>query len=474
MASRRRNLARAGTRRPLGGVRGVLSTMLRPIASTLIGWLSGYHATDPRRKILSPSQRAQASKASANQLLNGNLTALRSYCRDLERNNPTARAGIEALAGLVVGSGIRLEPDTGDADTDQLVRGLWCSWCDNAGVHGESIYQLQSLGMREVPAAGEGLWRLVRDESRPLGIGILPYDPEWLRDDIGGANSMTAVAGIELDKYGRATSYMLQNPESLQGGEPVPADQIIHFFERRRSIQHRGEPWFAPLIETLIQERDLVTAELEAAVNTASLGIGVESEYQDPLDTTEYGDTDDPAHELHVGGVVRMLPGDKIHPFSHSRPSQQIAPFRQMLRGDIAAALRIPQRFLDRDVTRANYSSMRADMIDTERLLGPVRTWFGDQTIGECYRRLLPIIAASLDIPVPAPSYRLVPDGQPYVDPQKDIAAAIAAIEGHLSTYEAEIGKRGGDYMAVWKQAAAEQAKQQEIFGQPINGKENN
>jgi lambda family phage portal protein len=444
----------------------VLSTLLRPIASTIIGWVSGYHATDPRRKIVSPSQQALANKASANQLLNGNLSQLRSYCRELERNNPTARAGIEALVGLVVGSGIRLEPDTGDMDTDDRVREIWCPWCDSAGVYGESIYELQSLGFREIPAAGECLWRLVPDDNRLHGIGILPYDPEWLRDDVGGENAMTAVAGIELDKYGRPKTYLLQNPETGVGSERVDARQIIHCFERRRSIQHRGEPWFAPLIETLMQERDLVSAELEAAVNTASLGIGVESEYQYPLDNNEYGDDEDPAHELHVGGVVRMLPGDKIHPFSHSRPSQQIAPFRQMLRGDIAAALRIPQRFLDRDVTRANYSSMRADMIDTERLLGPVRNWYGNQSIGECYRRMLPLMAAKLGIPVPRAGYRLVPDGQPYVDPQKDIAAALEAINGNLSTYEAEVGKRGGDYRSVLQQRANEIRLIAEILGQ--------
>ena len=443
------------------GVRNLVSAFLSPVATTLIGWLGGYNATDPRRKILDGSQLLAPQKTTANQLLNGNLSALRGYCRNLERNNPTARAGIEALTALVVGSGISLEPDTGDEILDGQLRDMFNEWCEKSSVCGQSIWYLQALGMREMVTAGEGLWRIVydRDAERMgfLPLRILPLDAEWIRDDEGTSNDITTVAGIQIDNLGRPVNYLLRNPETEGNPEVVSAKSVIHFFERRRPIQNRGEPWFAPLIETLIQERDLVDAELKAAVSTASLGIAIESEYQPDLDTDEYGTNTDPVQQLKLGAAVRLFPGEKVHPFSHTRPSQQIAPFRQMLRGDIAAALRIPQRFLDRDVSRANYSSMRADMVDTERILGPVREWYGRATIGRVYEMLLPYMAAKLGIAMPRPDYRLLPDGQAYVDPQKDIAAALMAIDGGLSTHEAEAGKRGGDYRQIWKQLRKEQ-----------------
>ena len=452
------------------GVRNIVSAFWSPIATTLIGWLGGYNATDPRRKILDSAQ-LMASRTTANQLLNSNLATLRSYCRNLERNNPTARAGIEALVALVVGSGISLEPDTGDEAADSMIREMFNVWCEKASVHGESIWSLQALGMREMPTAGEGLWRIVYDADAErmgfLPLRILALDAEWIRDDAGSVSSLTTVAGMRIDGMGRATHYLLRNPETEGDPEVVSAQSIIHFFERRRPVQNRGEPWFAPLIETLIQERDLVDAELKAAVSTASLGIAIESEYQQELDTDEYGTSVDPVQQLKLGAAVRLFPGEKVHPFSHTRPSQQIAPFRQMLRGDIAAALRIPQRFLDRDVSRANYSSMRADMIDTERILGPVREWYGRQTIGRMYEILLPYMAAKLGIALPRADYRLLPDGQAYVDPQKDIGAALLAIDGGLSTHEAEVGKRGGDYRQLWKQLRKEQ-EQRETEGPEI------
>jgi capsid protein len=65
-------------------------------------------------------RQAFSNRSTANQLLNGALPMLRSYCRNLERNNPTARAGILALDALIVGSGIALEPDTG-SDADNIM-----------------------------------------------------------------------------------------------------------------------------------------------------------------------------------------------------------------------------------------------------------------------------------------------------------------------------------------------------------------
>jgi capsid protein len=181
------------------------------------------------------------------------------------------------------------------------------------------------------------------------------------------------------------------------------------------------------------------------------------SDIHGPLDTTEEGTTEDPAQAIRLGGVARLFPGEKAEAFSHTRPSQQIKPFREMLRGDIAAALRIPSRFLDRDVSRANYSSMRADMLDTDRLLAPVREWYGHATAGRLYKKVLPYLAIKAGIPVPKKTgYRLLPDGQPYVDPQKDADAALTAINGGLTTHTKEIAKRGEDRQKVWAELAKE------------------
>jgi lambda family phage portal protein len=440
-----------------GLVRSMLQAIMTPVASALSGFAgAGYSATDPRRKVISRGQLFQ-NRATANQLLNGSLSQLRTYCRHLERNNPTARAGVLALDALIVGTGIDLAPDTGVDESNELIRRIFYDWMISVGVSGCDIYELQHLAVRELPVAGEWIWRIVPG-SGPIPLRVLPLEGEWLSDTEASSPSdgCTIAAGIELDRYGRPVSYYLTPPE-LGKPEKVGAASIIHGFEVKRPMQSRGEPWLSSVIETLMNERDLVDAELKGAVLTASLGIAVESEHHSSVDTTTYGDSDDPVQALGLGSVVRLYPGEKVNAFSHTRPSQQIAPFRQMLRGDIAGALRIPQRYLDRDVSRANYSSMRADMLDTQRLLAPVREMVGHRTIGALYRLAAPFISAMTGIAIDPRKYRLLPDGQPYVDPVKDIRASVDAIAAGLSTHEAEISARGGDYRQVWKQIAKEQ-----------------
>ena len=442
----------------------MVGKLFSSIATTLgfPGWGGGYSALDPRRKLIDPRALFMANRQTANQILSQSLPVLRAHCRHLSRNNPTARAAEEALVALIVGTGIDLVPDTGDRAIDAKIRKEWAELRDNCDVDGRDLYTIQQETCRGMVVTGEGLWRFIVDPELSgrgnVPVRILPLESEWLADDIPppGVNSITAVSGVAMDRYGRAVAYGLSNPA---GGavEWVDADSISLIFERRRSLQARGEPWMCAVIETLMNERDLVDAELYAAKQSAAMALVITSDFHGDLDTDENGTPDDPAAIVRIGGVARLNPGEDIKSFSHTRPSQQIAPFRQMLRGDIAASLRIPQRFLDRDVSRANYSSMRADMLDTERLLAPVREWFGHQTAGRLYKKALPFLALRAGVKLPRAKYRLVPDVQPYVDPEKDIRAKVMAITAGLSNYETEIGKQGGEWDQIWQQLKTEQ-----------------
>ncbi len=460
-----------------GRKRGLLRSLLKRAsdgaswAANMLG-MGGYSATDPKRKILSPGQRP--ARASANELAMGSLYQLRNYTRHLERNNPTARAAADGLVALVVGSGIALEPDTGKDTTDAKIREEWINWASHCTVDGRDLYHLQQQGFREVVVAGELLWRLVdlpeRSASGAIPLSVLPLEPEWLDDLISGSitylpgpGGTVQVGSIHMDKYGRAIKYRIRNPEynSLWPAEDLPASALVHVFEKRRSLQARGEPWMAPVIERLMQDGDLVDTELQAAITASSIGIAVTSDVHDNEDTDEDGDSEDPVQSLRLGGVTRLYPGETIEAFKHDRPSQAISEFRGGIRGDIAAALRCPRRFLDRDVSQANYSSMRSDMLDTDRMLSPVRDWYGHATAGRLYREVLPFLAIRAGVPLPRANYRLVPDKQPYVDPEKDISAAILAICGGLSTWEQEIGARGEDAKAVI-------ARLQDELGNPL------
>jgi lambda family phage portal protein len=438
----------------------------------------GYQVLDPQRKMINGLQRQLASY-SANELASLSLPQLRALCRKLERENATARAAVEAGVACFVGTGIALEPDTGDKTLDKLLAAEfkdWCAGCDVTGTR--SIYDLQAEGFRSWFLAGEHLWRFVVlpelvDQGK-IPLAILPLDSEWICHGIPEIKSetLTRVAGLELDKYARPIAYWLKNPEETGNdkAERVPAEQIAHGFEHRRPLQNRGEPWLAPVIERIHQEGDLIDTELKAAINCSGIAVVITSDYHQPLDdgTSDDQRTDgtatDPAQEIGIGSVARALPGEQVQAFSHNRPGQQIAPFTGLLRGSIAASCRISRRFLDSDYSQANFSSQRADEQDHQRLQAPVRESFGHSTIGAAYLKVLPYLCAKIGKAVPVrKAYRLLPDGQPYVNPVDDIRAVCLAVAAGLTTWEAEIAKRGGDRDAVWAQLAKEHQEAQRL-----------
>jgi lambda family phage portal protein len=445
--------------------------------------------------------RRISASANADHDLSAARPEIRARSRNAYQNNASARAIVESLVGLVVSSGIDIEPDTGNDADDAAIKAAWTEWLPYADAAGcLDLWELQRQAYRSIVVAGEFLWVLadIDDPRRPIPFAIHSLEPDQLSDapvaDIPRGSRF--IDGIELDRYGRPVAYhILSEPAdsiaaafggSLVAGSGgaairvpagagratgyrVEADRVIHGFEKGRPSQTRGEPNLAPVLTTLWQEKQLVDAELTAAKVAAAHAVAVTVEggaaaYPGP-DAGLSNDGQGPTYDFSPGSVNVLSPGESVEVIGSTRPSQAIAPFRDMLRGDLAGAMRLPKRLIDRDVTKANYSSMRADMLDTRRQLDPVQQWFGRLVAGEVYRRALPQLALQAGVSL-APigtderrqqeRFTLHPDGWAYVDPQKDIAASIDGIRAGLTTWQDEIQSKGKDPRTVLAQLKAE------------------
>lgn len=424
--------------------------------NSLGSMINTYDGVDPRNQAM---RGVIARPASAADLVSAQ-PYLRNLIRNYERNSATVRACVEGLLANVVGHGIWLEPETGIEAVDDALREEWTDYCRDCFIDGMGIFEGESLAFRDVVTAGEALWRFVIDPDRRangrIPLAVLPLESEWLGDSgntVVGQNG-TYVGGIDLDLYARAIAFNLTSPSGRQ--ERVPARFIAHMFERRRALQIRGEPWFSPIVTTLKQEKDLVITELEAAKNSAGYAVAIKTVGGSPVNMDEKGSV---VRDIQIGSVTELQPGEECQILKNDRPSQQIAPFRDMLRGDTSGAMRLSRRWLDRDISQGNYSAQRGDSIDQERLTGPVQTWFGHQSIGRLYKAVLPYLCARRGLPMQSDRYRLLPDGQAYIDPMKDAQASAFAIAAGLSDYEEEAGKKGGDYRKTWRKLAKQQVE---------------
>ncbi len=215
-----------------------------------------------------------SSQASADAEIRTSLRKLRDRSREMVRNNPYAKQAKRTTQINVVGSGIKLQSQVQQVRTrkpneqvNRLIEQKWNMWCraqhcDVAGRH--SFHMMEWLAVGALPESGEALFRIIR---RPFGGSRVPLALEMLEADVLDeeyqgptlAKGNEWRMGVEINEWGRPVryafltrhpgDYWFQNaPE--KGGKHVflPAEDVIHLFIPERPQQHRGVPWFHPVM----------------------------------------------------------------------------------------------------------------------------------------------------------------------------------------------------------------------------------
>ena len=452
-----------------------------------IGYMSAYNATDPDRLFL---EGFLPRNATSDQTLNWNLTNLVAMLRQLERNNPSVKGLVEGWMADVVGTGIDVEPDTGDEKLNARIREEWQRWCECCTPCGKTLWEMQAQAMVEWCTGGGHFWRdtiiASRVDQDQIPYCMMPVEIEWLTllpiKPIGKDSYFTR--GIELDNYGRPIAYHVMDYNLLnqQGlstawggpGDVVPASQMIHGYQYRRPRQAHGEPLLSNVVERTYQDGKLVDVELKSSIaGSAVSGVIKTIDLQDwnstRAVTDQYGNITGttqtaPVVEMQPGVFARLTPGEDVTIAANPRPSQQIAPFRKGIRGDMAAGACSSQQWLDRDLAGVTYSSMRGDELITERIRKPKQQVFARYVATMPYERALPWILLKLGIVMPTNAavkrqlfrHKLMFDRPKYVDPEKDSKAADFQVKNGLSTIEEECAARGKDYRKIREQRQKE------------------
>jgi len=449
-----------------------LATGARNIMAVFSGYMGAYGSTDLKRKSMSDWR---PRKATANQTLVPTLTTLVAQCRHLDRTSAEARGVVDGLVADVVGSGIDILPNTGDADLDLKVLNAWHNYCENATIDGRPLWEWQASAFRDMIVAGGSLDRFILDTTRidngHIPLALLPLEVEWLSEvpvkPVAQGNIF--VRGVEVDRYGRPQAYHLLNPEffyTFALGERVEAGEMLYAFEQRRKNQFLGEPIMAPAVERLMQIDKLIRTELQASVNTAAPAIAITAEVHssDNQDPAVQGDS---VTDMPAGAVVRLLPGEKLESVSPSRPNPLLEPFYSCMVGAVAAGTHSAKTSITRDFGNTTFMNARFEQQAQGRSLAPLKSVAGRMLAGRIYEAAFDWLLIQCGIPKPLDPlklaklrrYEIRPDAPPYIDPVKDILASANAIAQNLSTYGIECSSRGRDFDAIVRERAIENAK---------------
>ena len=445
----------------------------------------------------------QAVGTSGNAEIYGSIATLRNRSRDLCRNDDYARGIIRNILKNVVYTGISFQAqvkqlkDTKKNDNriNNAIEEKWQYWskkkyCDVTGQ--SSFSELQQLAFKSFLESGEVFIRKVKqpfsDCSIPFALELIEADQVAEDHNTVAPNGNQIVMGIELNNWSRPVAYWMyeRHPGDFwfgglnAGGRAssnvrnlirVPAEEIIHLFQRERPGDVRGVPILYSTINRLRNLNKYEEAELVAARAAANF-MGIVTSPN--IDLIEAPNTDEDGNPIEgelrpdenlTPGIIRYLAeGEDFKSFAPNRPNSAFEGFhRNQLRASAVGA-GVAFTGASGDYSQSNYSSSRLELLDIRDVWKMTQKWFINNFLVEVYESWLgqAVLAGCFNFPdyeIRPQRYRVIrwtPRGYSWVDPHKEINATIAAIKSGLTTVTDEVAKQGGDFEENIKAIARE------------------
>jgi capsid protein len=340
-----------------------------------------------------------------NSLVSSGGPRLLARSRELVVTNGYAANSCEAFAANLVGDGIKPSSLVEDADLRDRLQRLWLAWTDEADADGlTDFYGLQAMVAREMFVAGECFVRLrprrPEDGLRvPLQVQLLQSEMLPFEKTETAANGNRIRCGIEFDRIGQRVAYhrircgiefdrigqrvayhfRRRHPgDSTDQGEVIPetvrvsAEDVLHVFRPIDAGQIRGLPHVAPAMVRLFLLDQYDDAELDRKKTAAMFAGFITKTAPEEQLIGELEDAEDGTGvaSLEPGTLQVLLPGEDV---KFSAPADvgggyEAFQYRTLL--SIAASVGLPYHLVTGDVRQANYSSMRAELVEFRRRIG--------------------------------------------------------------------------------------------------------
>jgi capsid protein len=297
--------------------------------------------------------------------------------------------------------------------------------------------------------------------------------------------------GLVKDKYGRVTHYCRCRYEESQGTKLVfdgmikRSDMLSDSGFYTRPSQTRG---ITPLSTALNTFRDLAEGweytllKIKAA---ALFGVAITRDVEtDGFATTQYEDDDVDDDGLKSGEASNVMdiknglmafdldPGDKVEAIESKTPHGETIPYSGMIIRAALLACDIP--YTAYDATGTSFSAVMADRAEYEKSVAVKRednqeflrtwtTWKLDQFEDEDTSLAKLIRASGYSAQEIAELCEWVPDGTPWMDQGKEVAADGASIALGINSRQRVCKRRGIDFNTIAKELAEEESILREL-----------
>lgn len=430
------------------------------------------------------------------------LARVRELCRD----DSMLKAGKRALAKGVIGCGIQCFADALDArdrnlfddDFNDVSDEVFERWSDSheCDVRGRMTFpEMQWAAFNEIMEGGECLWLRVADNhpgrSIPLAYQLLESEQLDRNQDWPAGNGRNLCRrGIEYNQFGRPVAYWIYDAHPFDDGQQwgslatsrrVPAERVIHSFIPNRFSENGGVTWFTN-IQTVKDLDWYIGNELTAAALGALFTVCIKRAHGRGTGlgfTSVDGTTDSTTNsEVRLGrGIIADLgQDDDVKIIESNRPNRDAAPFIKLINGLHGMSIGVSPIRITQDYSQASYTSARAAHLDDQAFFDVIQEFMISSAVRpiRCEHQRN-AVAAGLIPAVTASQYQrernrfetffAQPPGREQLDPEMETKAALARIDGGLSTHAIECGKRGYHWRKLARQRAREEAFYQEVLG---------
>lgn len=412
--------------------------------------------------------------------LAGSLTSQRNKSRLLGRENPLVRQYLDLLADNVIGpNGIKLQAQVRDRQgnldkrINDLIEENWEQFWDMPWASGRmSGIEGERLLLRSVAVDGEVFVRMLPGYSNRWGFALQMIDADLVDHSFHRPASKTSNeirCGIEVNGWGHPVAYWVTDANQVQ--HRVPAEQMIHLYRLDRIGQTRGISW----LYSNITQLQMLDAYKEAEVIAARIGASQMMVFK--YDNPEFIDEKAPRNykiDVQPGKGITLPPGLSMQQFDPQYPNAAGPGFDKSQQRYISTGLPgATYNTLTNDYESVNFSSLRASALVERDAWRTLQQWFitafRKPVFAEHLTASLLTGALRLDSRDPS-SYRSVrwfPRGWAWVDPLKEINAAVVAIKNGLGSRTTSLAENGEDFETVLEELA-EEARQAADYGVAI------
>jgi lambda family phage portal protein len=406
------------------------------------------------------------------------LIAMRAAAAVL--NNPHMAKIADVHPSNNIGTGIIPKSQVSHEAMRKRLQDNWTAWTDDAVADGSTdFYGLQYQLFRDMVVIGEALAIVELDEHTLVPRLRRLHGEQLDRSKTQQWDGVRRIEqGVEIDGHGRKVAYWIRPsaPGGSLAGLPLasiryPASDIIHMFRPLFPGQVRGLSWFAPVLLSAKDMRDLIDAMLVRA-KVSALFVG---SIHDPngtaggFDGVQTGSALDTTVEP---GAIRVEnDGSRLEWNDPPQAGDTIAFSNAILRM-LAVGTGVTYEQLTGDYSQVTYTSSRAALLEFRRfcesiqhhvvvfqLCRPVWQKFIQ------YQVLQGVIPA-VDYARNRAAYHAVkwlPPAWPWVDPLKDAQAAIAEMGANVRSRSEIVAERGYDIETLDAEIAADRARAERL-----------